>query len=57
MTQLRKYWLIDPEAETVDVLALAEGRFELAMRRGRGETAASRLLHGFEISVDYLFHG
>jgi len=27
------------------------------MRRGPGEIASSRLLNGFEITVDDLFHG
>jgi Uma2 family endonuclease len=53
---IREYWIIDPEPETVDVLALIDARFELTMRRGPGQHAASRLLSGFEISVDYIFH-
>jgi Uma2 family endonuclease len=54
---VKEYWLIDPEPETVEVLGLVNSQYELAMRRGRGQTAASRLLAGFEIQVDWLFHG
>ena len=54
---VKEYWIIDPEAETVDLLRLANSRYELMMRCGPGQTVASRLLTGFEISVDYLFHG
>jgi Uma2 family endonuclease len=54
---VKEYWIIDPEPETVDVLVLVNGRYELAMRSQAGGTAASRLLPGFEIPVGSLFHG
>ena len=54
---IKEYWIIDPETETVDVLVHMNARFELAMRCGPGQTAASRLLPGFEISVHGLFRG
>jgi Uma2 family endonuclease len=54
---VNEYWIIDPEPETVEVLALVNGRYELVHRRHHGEKAASRLLPGFEVSVDYLFRG
>ena len=54
---VKEYWIIDPEAQTVEVLALTNGRYELAQRSYPGETAASRLLPGFEVPVGYLFRG
>jgi len=54
---VKEYWIIDPEPETVEVLALVNGRYELVKRSLPGETAASRLLAGFEVSVGYLFRG
>lgn len=54
---VKEYWIVDPEPETVEVLVLVNGRFDLAMRCGCGQRAASRLLPGFEISVDGLFRG
>ena len=49
--------VIDPEAQTVEVLALVNGRYELVKRSHHGETATSQLLPGFEVSVGYLFRG
>ncbi len=54
---VREYWVIDPEAQTVEVFALSESQYELAVQAGPGETAHSRLLSGFEISADILFTG
>jgi Uma2 family endonuclease len=54
---VKEYWIIDPEPETVEVLALLNGRYELVKRSLPGETAASQLLAGFEVSVGYLFRG
>ena len=54
---VKDYWLIDPEPETVEVLRLSKSRYELAMRSEPGQSAASQLLPGFQIKVDWLFHG
>ena len=52
---VKEYWIIDPEPETVEVLALMNGRYELVKRSRPGDTAASQLLPGFKVAVDYLF--
>lgn len=54
---VKEYWIIDPEPETVDVLVLVNGRYDLAMRCGPADTAQSRLLPGFEMAGPDLFHG
>jgi len=51
---VREYWLIDPEAHTVEVLWLERGEYELAGRWRPGQQAASRLLKGFKVQVDRL---
>jgi Uma2 family endonuclease len=48
---VREYWLIDPEAKTVEVLHLESGTYHLAGRWHPGERARSRLLKGFEVPV------
>ena len=52
---VREYWLIDPEAQTVEVLHLEHGRYQLFMRCTPGQTAVSKLLPGFETEVTALF--
>ena len=52
---VKEYWIIDPEAETVDVLWLENGRYQLSMRSGAGQVASSRLLPGFELPVNAIF--
>jgi len=52
---VREYWLVDPEAQTIEVLYLENGRYQLFMRCTPGQTAASKLLPGFEIEVTALF--
>ena len=50
-----EYWLIDPEAKTVEVLHLESGTYQLVGRWHPGERARSRLLKGFEVPVSPLF--
>jgi len=53
---VKEYWIIDPEAQTVEVLFSENGRYRLLMRCTPGQTAASHLLAGFEVVVTALFH-
>lgn len=52
---IKEYWLIDPDASTVEVLTLDRGEYRLAGRWRPGETAKSILLAGFELPVHALF--
>lgn len=54
---VKEYWLVDPDAHTIEILGLAESKYTLTMRCGPGQHASSRLLPGFRIAVDELFHG
>jgi Uma2 family endonuclease len=54
---VKEYWIIDPESESVDVMFAERGTLQLAMRCGPGHTAQSRLLPGFQITIQELFHG
>jgi Uma2 family endonuclease len=52
---VKEYWLIDPEAQTVEVLHLVRGEYQLVGRWHPGENAASKLLPGFKVPVGDLF--
>jgi Uma2 family endonuclease len=51
---VKEYWLIDPEARTVEVLHFENDRYQLFMRATPGQAAASKLLNGFDVSVTEL---
>ncbi|MDH7485538.1 MAG: Uma2 family endonuclease [Anaerolineae bacterium] len=50
-----EYWLVDPDAQTIEVFTLEEGVYTLLGKFGPGETARSQLLAGFEVAVDEVF--
>jgi Uma2 family endonuclease len=52
---VKEYWLIDPEAATVEVWHLTRGEFQLLGRWHVGQAAKSRLLKGFRVNVSDLF--
>lgn len=52
---VKEYWIIDPEAGTIDVQFLEKNCYELVVRARPGEQATSRLLAGFSVDVRALF--
>ena len=52
---VKEYWMIDPDAQTVEVLTLDNGEYRLAGRWRPGEIAGSVLLAGFTVPVSSLF--
>ncbi len=49
-----EYWIIDPEARTVEVFVLEQGAYHLHSRAEPGQTAVSKALPGFEVNWDQL---
>ncbi len=52
---IQEYWLVDPEARTVEVFVLQEGEYKLLGKWGPGEVVRSALLAGFEVVVNKIF--
>ena len=48
---ISEYWIIDPDRETITVLALEDDQYQMIGEYRNGQKAASRLLPGFEIDV------
>jgi len=47
-----EYWLVDPFRQSIEVYTLESGAYVLLGKWGLGETAKSKLLDGFGVSVD-----
>lgn len=52
---IQEYWMVDPEKSQITVLRLSRGKYAVAGKYGRGETARSVLLAGFAVKVDEVF--
>jgi Uma2 family endonuclease len=52
-----EYWIVDPEAQTIEVFGLEQGTYILHGRFGPGQAATSIVLNGFRVSVDDIFSG
>ena len=52
---VREYWLVDPDAETVEVLAEGAQALVLHATHRRGESLTSPLLAGLAIGLDQVF--
>jgi len=57
MAGIPEYWLLDPEAQTITVYVLADGRYRFAALYRSGETARSETLDALTVRVDDLFQG
>ena len=53
--EVREYWLVDPDAETVEVLVLGEEGLSLHRVFGTGQTLESPLLEGLSLELEDLF--
>jgi Uma2 family endonuclease len=52
---MREVWLVSPEAETVEVLRLSEGRVERVGLYGAGQPVHSEVLPDLRLTVDQVF--
>jgi Uma2 family endonuclease len=52
---VREYWLVDPDAQTIEVFVLEDGVYVLSGKYRAGEMANSVLLDGFAIAVEAVF--
>ena len=50
-----EYWIVDPNAQVIEVYRLAAEGFRRAARCARGKTVETPLLHGFCLPVDSVF--
>lgn len=52
---VQEYWIVDPEAETVEVFYLEDGAYSLHVQAQGTDPAGSRLLDKFIITPQHLF--
>jgi len=50
-----EYWIVDPDAESIEVFTLREGAYELLGKWRAGEITHSALLAGFQVAVGEIF--
>ncbi len=49
--KIREYWIVDPETRTITVLTLSGKSYKVLGEFKSGDTASSKLLKGFKVSV------
>jgi Uma2 family endonuclease len=54
---VKEYWLVDPEAATVSLLLLDDGKLTVAGVFGEKDTLTSNTLEGFTIALADIFRG
>jgi Uma2 family endonuclease len=50
--EVGEYWMVDPDALTIEVFVLRGGAYELVGKWSKGEEAHSEILAGFKVAVD-----
>ena len=55
--EVREFWIVDPDAETVEVLVLGQEGLSPHQVFGTGETLESPLLEGLSLDLEDLFRG
>jgi len=50
-----EYWLVDPEPQTIEIFVLEKDAYILLGKFGPGDSAHSRVLPAFQVSVDKVF--
>lgn len=53
---VREYWLVSPEAETIEILVLRDGTWALHARPGRDEPVTSTVLPGLTFPASAAFN-
>ncbi|MBT9148649.1 MAG: hypothetical protein DDT27_00171 [Dehalococcoidia bacterium] len=53
--RVKEYWIVDPEARTIEVTKLGEKDLETVKVYGEGESLKSPLLEGLSIELDEVF--
>ena len=48
---IQEYWIVDPQEKVIEVYTLEDDRYLLLGRFGQGDTARSKLLSSFEVTV------
>ena len=54
-TGVPEYWIVDYRAKTVEVFVLEQGEYTLIGKWGVGDSAASRVLEGFQVAAADIF--
>ncbi len=52
---VREYWLVDPEAQSLEILRLSGGTYVLAQAASGMETTSSELFPGFTLALEAIF--
>jgi Uma2 family endonuclease len=54
---ISEYWLVDPQAQSIEVFVLEDDAYTLLVKAVSGEKVYSKLLDGFEVAVDEIIAG